>query len=113
MPAGAASNARTAAAFSPSTSMMSRLGAPRAEEMSCMAPAYESCPGRLSRVPPAPPGGKEIVVPWWEHVGYDDARLHTGPDSGLDDRRSAGHDRAAGDLPPPGESPPRDAAAEV
>src|SRR4051812_18477982 len=51
MPAGSASKARTAAALSPSTSMMSRLGAPRAKEISCMggslrtpvAPLQPSC----------------------------------------------------------------------
>src|SRR6266540_3775909 len=42
MPDGSASKARTAAALSPSTSMMSRDGAPRANEISCMPTAYES-----------------------------------------------------------------------
>src|SRR4029078_7814418 len=37
MPAGSASKARAAAAFRPSTSMMSSDGAPRAKEISCSA----------------------------------------------------------------------------
>src|SRR3954465_4230230 len=47
MPAGSVSKARTAAALRPSTSTMSRDGAPRANEINCSAVMAGSLRGRI------------------------------------------------------------------
>src|ERR1044071_2028673 len=73
MPTGSDSKARTAAALSPSTSMMSMDGAPRANEISCWAvmPAMLRSSGfRRSR-----------LGPYLENVPYRD---HPEPVSGAE-----------------------------
>src|SRR4051812_3245741 len=60
MPTGSASNARTAAAFRPATSMMSIEGAPRANEINCLAvmdQEYETAGDLRSVALRCPPSG--------------------------------------------------------